>query len=160
MEVCHHKTLETKVSRDALRVLDSLDRWDAKFRGIPVERRRHQRVPYRALVTVYVPDFGPESALFRTALDTWARNLSQGGLSFLFPERLQAKHVVISLNPQSDEPTSFRAEILRTRQVSHGLWEHAVVFVERFEHAPKDDDAGFGDDVSAEEPSEWIPATN
>jgi len=128
--------MNVKQSRDAQRVLDSLDRWDARFRRYVVERRRHQRVPYRTIVTVYVPQGGVETETFRKSVEVWARNLSQSGLCFVHPERLMIRDVAVALNSQSDRPAFFEAQITRVREVHEGFWEHAVVFVRRYSDSP------------------------
>ncbi|NOX53768.1 MAG: hypothetical protein GXP27_04900 [Planctomycetes bacterium] len=93
-------------------------------------------MPYRTIVTVYVPEGGLETGTFRKSVEVWARNLSQSGLCFVHPQRLMVRDVVIALNCQSDRPTFFEAQITRAREVHEGFWEHAVVFARRYTDSP------------------------
>ncbi len=150
--------MTAKQSRTAQRVLDSLERWEARFRGLTVERRRHRRVPYRTVVTIYVPDISGLPGVYSDAIDVWARNLSQSGLCFVHPTRLRSHDVVIALNPDSDRPMLFEAMIVRVREVYDGYWEHAVVFSARVDH-PAAGPAQFGavDREQPAGPSHWMP---
>jgi len=159
MEVRQRIVMSQKESRDALRVLDGLDRWDARFRGFHVERRKHERVPYRTLVAVYVPELHLEGGVFQKSFESWARNLSQGGLSFVCSERLMLKELVVALNPHSDSPSFYRAEISRSRQVQDGFWEHAVEFVQRYTESIATDTPGVARCGETSTPQEWIPTT-
>ena len=153
--------MSAKQSRDAQRVLDSLDRWDARFRGYTVERRRHQRVPYRTVIAVYLPQGNLETGIFRKSVEAWARNLSQSGLCFVHPERLMVREVVVALNCQSEHPTFFEAQITRAREVHEGFWEHALVFVRRYTDSSAAQPPWKHSAVGAPvEPSRWVSTSS
>jgi len=121
-----------KQIRDAHRILDSLDRMDARLKIHYDRQRRHERRAFRAVVTVRialpeVPGCDVESREFQAL----ARDISCGGLSFIHPERLWSNEIRVCLNPEATPGTWFRAEIVRARPVHDGFHEYGVRLIER-----------------------------
>ena len=130
------QTLDPKQMRAALRVLDTLDRWDDRVSDCYRAQRKHARSHYRAMISIVIPP-APEMAnsdLKPSVHQVFARNLSQGGLSFIFHGKLFCNKIVIGL--KSGDPTNWlHAEIVRSREVQDGFWEYGVAFRNRIDSA-------------------------
>lgn len=133
MTVANASCYTPKQARAALRVMDTLDKWDERVGGVYAAQRKHTRNSYRALITIIVPpEFGSSDAASEPVrIQVWARNISQGGLSFIYPGKLSMKSVTLSVNSSSQTPTWFHADVVRAREVQDQFWEHGVAFRER-----------------------------
>lgn len=138
-----------KQARAALRVLDTLDRWDTRFQKHHSRNRAHVRKPYRTIVTLYtgsarplpkddqpsraseVTEQNPGRYCYERCYKAWTRNVSQGGMAFVYPARLPAQAFVVELDLGQEQNAYFRAVLCRVREVQDGFWEHGVAFQER-----------------------------
>ena len=127
------KTVAKAPDLQTRRVLDALD-WRDKRDQHP-QKRQHIRVPCRALISVYVYDCrfqvgAPANKdLF---LRAWTRNISLGGLAFVYPEKLEMNEIVVYLrNDTAKIPAFLKAQVVRSCLVLDGFWEHDVQFVNR-----------------------------
>ena len=138
-----------KQAQAALRVLDTLERWDTRFQKHHARNRAHVRKPYRTIVTLYtgkahplpkddqllrssdVTEQKPERYCYERCYKAWTRNVSQGGMAFVFPARLPEQAFVVELDLGQKQNAYFRAVLCRVREVHHGFWEHGVAFQQR-----------------------------
>lgn len=116
-------------------VLDILDRWDQRMQGHQNQKREFARRPYRTRMTLFIP--GADSVAGECqescSADVWSRNLSQGGLCFIYPNQLNIDKVIICLNPDQGGTQWFHAEIVSSRQVHNDFWEYGIKFAGRAE---------------------------
>jgi len=126
---------ETSLDRAAERVLDTLDRWSERLRGHHSQKRGQTRKSFRKKLTVYVPENEQEAgeAEDNTILETWLRNVSRSGASFVYHEPIRADEVIVCLDLGKGNCTYFRSRITRRRQVHEGFWDYGVKFLERVE---------------------------
>lgn len=120
--------------RSAQRVLDSLDQLESRLQGHYAGKRRHSRVKFRGVAKICFR--GPDQAVLDPATSelcvVHARSLSQSGLSFIYPGRIEEKSVLVGMELQSSELTWFVAEIVRQKEVpGEGFWEYGVKFLQR-----------------------------
>ncbi|MAT16375.1 MAG: pilus assembly protein PilZ [Planctomyces sp.] len=122
-----------KLERSAEEVLSILERWDAKNQGHHTQKRQYSRKPYRTKMTVFIPQsegMAGES-MEATSFTVWSRNISQGGVSFIYPGQLQHGRYLICLDPEKSGSLWFLVEILRSRQVHNEFWEYGANMLER-----------------------------
>ena len=119
-------TIDERETRLAWSVMDMLDRWDARLQGHLTQKREHDRKKFRSLITVLysTSDESDEAA----SIKVWSRNLSQGGMSFVYRGQIKPANVVVCLNPDQGETLWYQAEIMRSRQVHNDYWEYGVRF--------------------------------
>ncbi len=124
-----------KQRRAALRVLDSLDQLDSRLDAHYSGKRKHRRVPFRALGRLVFAEPGetavdPETA---PACQVWVRSLSQSGLSFISPFEITKASLVVGLDVSGCGATTwFVAEVVRSRKTPEGeFYEHGVKFLSR-----------------------------
>jgi len=134
--------------KQALEVLEILDRWDERLQGHHSQMRNHERKKYRTKIAIYLShndqqnndqinndqinndqtdDDCPQY------LSVWCRNISQSGLSFIYHADLKWNHFIICLNPEAEETLWYHAEMTRSRQVHNGFWEFGVKLLNRAE---------------------------
>lgn len=122
----------SKQHRDATRVLDALDRWDNRFEEQFERQRSYDRKPFRGMLKVLLTSHDPAiTPCGRRAIEGWIRNVSQGGLSFVYPGHFQDKRIFVCLNATAEGGIWFQAEVVRSRSVQDGFWEYGVLFIER-----------------------------
>ncbi len=142
-------------------VLAILNRWDQKMQGHQRQKRSSERVQYGVRITLYNRNglAGPDPQ--NSGLSVWSRNVSQGGIGFIYKGRIPHKRIVLCLDPDAGENTWFRAEIVRARQVHQEFWEYGARFVGRTSRdevfAPKES-KGTAKEKSAKEPSSPPPS--
>ena len=121
--------------RGALRVLEILDRLDARLATHYSTLRRHPRRPFRGTATVRLvtgQGDGPQE------LRVWTRSLSESGLSFICPKSLAGRRLQIGLELTPGQSVWLEAEVVRCREVAgEGFWDHGVAFRGRV--APEQD---------------------
>lgn len=120
--------------RSAARVLESLDQLESRLHGHYAGKRRHSRVKFRGIATLCFR--GPDQATIDPATSescvVHARSLSQSGLSFIYPGRIEEKSVLVGMELHSSELTWFMSEIVRQKEVpGEGFWEYGVKFLQR-----------------------------
>lgn len=116
--------------RAAERVLDSLDQLENRMEAHFARQRRHQRVQFRGKATVCIPVQSGKPIRF----NVHARSLSQGGMSFICPEELDAERLIIGLHLADGELRWYHAAIIRKRDVlDEDFWEYGVAFQGRAE---------------------------
>ena len=123
----------SKTERDALRVLDSLDRWDERLNGSYSKEREHNRNSFRGMAIIVLPPI--EGAVGKLAepqkVQVWLRNISQGGLSCIYPGKITHQHVVVGVGTDPARIAWFHSEIVRSREVPEQFWEYGIAFRSR-----------------------------
>jgi hypothetical protein len=122
-------TIADRRNKIANRVLDALDRWSERLDGRSSQKRQYPRKPFRSTITIHLPE--EENAAGEVgnsdSFQAWSRNLSCGGLSFIFHRQIKREKFVICLS-NGKGPLWFNAEVTRARQVHEGFWEYGVAF--------------------------------
>jgi len=131
-ELSEFDVTDPRHAKTAHRVLETLDRWDERLNGSFHGLRKHARSKFFSLVTVLIPasELGGQPGEPPILLKAWCRNISQGGLSFVFPRKLPADRILVGVGVEPNQKW-FQAEIVRTRQVIENYWEHGVAFKSR-----------------------------
>jgi hypothetical protein len=136
-DVQGHATLETytdKQKRAVWRAIELADRCNARTEQGFTQRRKHKRVAVRTVVNVRL--LNSRDAPFDVGggerFRALARDVSQGGLSFLHPELLKTKHILIGVDIPDGGRRWFESEIVRCREIdTEGFWEYGVAFRRR-----------------------------
>src|SRR5690606_29442314 len=95
------------------------------------QKRRHPRVKLYSAVRLYDPDVESLSPSIDHGLTVYLRNISSGGIGFLYKGRIPAKSIVLCLDPDQEASTWFRAKIVRARMVHNDFWEYGAQFTGR-----------------------------
>lgn len=112
--------------RAAQRALDALDRLDTRLGNHYSDRRRHLRRPFRSIATVRLAAAAEETP---REITVWTREISESGMSFISPERIEDEWALIRLEISPGNPVWFVADIIRSRELpSDDFWEHGVAF--------------------------------
>lgn len=124
------KNTQAREEQLAVRVLDILDRWDARLQGHQNQKREFPRSKYRAQVTIYLSESNSLAGECAESmqLHVWARNISQAGLAFIYRGQIEAEKVVVCLDPDTGGRMWFQAEIVRSRQVHNEYHEYGIRF--------------------------------
>lgn len=124
-----------KQNRAAQRVLDTLDRLESRTDTVYRDERRHERRQFRGTAEVRLPDRdGQIDPLNPVTCRVWARCISQGGLSFIHPDRLKAQKCLVGIELPDGRQAWFQADIVRAREVpGEEFWEYGVAFRGRAE---------------------------
>jgi hypothetical protein len=123
------------VDREAVRVLDLLDRWSKRYEEHHAQRRESPRCPVRMSLTIYVGDeqmdlASPES-MEGISMPVWTRNVSRHGMGFICRQKINATEIVFCL-PKAESPGIWiKARVVRSRIVHEGFHEYGVAFLER-----------------------------
>lgn len=118
-----------RVERAVARVLDSLDRQDERLNGHYAVQREHTRHGLRMMASVVLPPKDAQSGSKR--LEVWVRNISPSGMSFIYPQLINGKNLVVGINNPNGSVTWFNAEIMRSRKAIEDFWEYGIAFRER-----------------------------
>ncbi len=115
---------ENLQNRNAMRVIDTLDRWAERLSGHHTQRRSFPRKSLRAQITIYVPEGHAVAGECSDSVSfqAWTRNVSSNGISFVYSRFVKLSKFIISLDTGKG-PIWFNAEIVRSRQVHEGHWE-------------------------------------
>ena len=126
---------ESEMKSKTLETLDALDRWSDRFSGHCSQKRETERFEFRQPILIYVPDAEHEEIEERIddfgMTEGVARNLSQGGLSFIHPEYLPADRIVVALCHDRRQCVYIEGDIVRRRPIHNEFWEYGLKFVER-----------------------------
>lgn len=124
---------EKRMNKAADEVLAILDRWDAKMQGHQTQKRHYARKPYRTKMTVFLPqtDGMAGESSENTSFTVKSRNISQGGISFLYRGALKHDKFLMCLDPEKTGNLWFLVEIVRSRQVHNDFWEYGARLLER-----------------------------
>ncbi|MCA9019028.1 MAG: hypothetical protein KDA74_02715 [Planctomycetaceae bacterium] len=122
------------LQKTAQEVLDTLDRMDSRMDQHYSRLRSHPRNNFRGVVHLCIPD--PDSPVIKpgSGLSTrvWARCISSSGLSFICPDELDAKALLVGIEIPGRDTTWFQAEIKRERLMpDETFWEYGVAFINR-----------------------------
>lgn len=123
-----------KVTRSALRVLDALDRGEARLEDVYNKQRTHARKAFRGLVTVSLSCDAEGQPIPEHTFRAWARNVSQSGVSFVDLRPIKDPQILVGLG-QPESLTWFQGEVVRARRVQDEFWEYGVKFVARMQPA-------------------------
>lgn len=124
-----NETLADRRNKLAVRVLDALDRWSERLDGRAAQKRQYPRKPFRSLITIFLPEednIAGETGESDT-FQAWSRNLSCGGMSFIYHRQIKRDKFIVCLN-NGKGPMWFNAEVTRARQVHEGFWEYGIAF--------------------------------
>lgn len=117
-----------KQNRAINRILDTLDRLEARTSSHYSERRSHERKNFRGLIWLSIADVNQEYDWATTKV--WSRSISQSGLSFIYPMRIYETQIRVGVPVGPDQVTWFRAEIVRHKEVAEEhFWEYGVRFL-------------------------------
>ncbi|QDU82653.1 PilZ domain protein [Polystyrenella longa] len=121
------------LDKTAIEILDMLDRWSDKMRGHHSQKREYPRVSYRTRMTVFSADSESRAgeAAENTSFTVWSRNLSRGGVGFLYHNYLENGKYLLCLDPLQEGQLWFLAEIVRSRKVHNNFWEYGAKLLER-----------------------------
>ncbi len=138
MTFLSHDPTDERTHRRALEILDILDRWNERSKGHFSQKRQYARKSFRSLVIVVTVETAVDAAdtAGLTRLRVWSRNISQGGISFIFPGQITAPEITLSLDPE--EKVWMRGQIVRCRPIHDGFWDYGVKFVGRANPPPPD----------------------
>jgi hypothetical protein len=93
---------------------------------------QHPRSPVRAVINVRLAEPKGASCEWSTPFRAIACDVSQTGLAFLHPERLEAKQILVGIDLPKDGRRWFEAEIVRRREIEgEGFWEYGVALRRR-----------------------------
>jgi hypothetical protein len=124
-------TRSTDKRSEAEQVLEILTRWDQRMQGHQTQKRAANRVTFRAPVLLYPRISTANSESAAAPITVWARNISPGGIGFIYKGRIDVKRIVVCLDPESGETAWFHAEVVRRRQVHNDFWEYGARFTGR-----------------------------
>ncbi|MBI5760513.1 MAG: PilZ domain-containing protein [Planctomycetales bacterium] len=117
----------------AARVLEKLAALDDR-RDPKNPRRDFTRRPYHRVISIqHEQPTANQKTSSPKRCHVLARNISQGGLSFVYPGRLDIPRLLVSPSGPGSEYIWFRAEVVRVREVEDGFWEYGVSFRGRVE---------------------------
>lgn len=127
------ETFDAREERLAAEVIEMLDRWSDRLDGHHGQRREHSRRQFRARVAIYVPESNSMAGecAEATTVRVWARNISQGGLGFVYRGQLHADQLIVCLDPDTAGVHWVHAVVVRARQVHHDFWDYGVKFMGR-----------------------------
>ncbi|QDT39916.1 PilZ domain-containing protein [Stratiformator vulcanicus] len=132
MSVTSVTEFNDKQLRASQRVLDTLDRLDARTDDHYATKRQYERRTFRGQATLLMSTFGDDDV--RRQVKVWTRSISASGLSFICPGIINGDKVVIGLDIPDKETAWFDAEIKRRRKVpDETFWEYGVAFHGRTE---------------------------
>ncbi|MCA9041180.1 MAG: PilZ domain-containing protein [Planctomycetaceae bacterium] len=122
-----------KMNKTAIEVLDMLDRWSDKMAGHHTQKRQYHRVTYRTMMTVYQPyaDQMAGESQESTGFTVWSRNISRGGIGFIYTGQLPLGKYLMCLDPEQAGKLWFLVDIVRTRKVHDKFWEYGAKLLER-----------------------------
>lgn len=122
-----------KLNATATEVLDMLDRWSDRMHGHHTQKRQYHRVPYRTLMTVYIPynDHMAGEANESAGFTVWSRNLSRGGVGFIYTGQLNHGKYLMCLDAAQRGELWFLVEVVRSRKVHDHFWEYGAKLLER-----------------------------
>jgi len=117
--------------RTVTRILDQLDRCNARTEQHYSRIRRHERKPYRGQVSVYVPT--PEQSdppdNRRGVFTAWCYSLSQGGMGFISPNSIELDIVVVGIHLPDGQTRWFRGNVVRKREIpNEEFFDYGVAF--------------------------------
>ena len=92
-------------------------------------RRRHERRSSGIVVTILVPteELNSDEVEEFVRFDGWTHNVSFGGFNFLCVSRIPGNEVLVQSENMSTSIAE--VEIVRSREVIPGLWEHGARFL-------------------------------
>ncbi|MEZ6046594.1 MAG: PilZ domain-containing protein [Planctomycetaceae bacterium] len=124
---------DEKLNKTATEVLDMLDRWSDKMSGHHTQKREYHRVPYRTMMAVYQPHGGhiPGEAEESGGFTVWSRNISRGGIGFIYSGTLSMGKYLMCLDPEQGGKLWFMVEVVRSRKVHNNFWEYGARLLER-----------------------------
>jgi len=122
-------TIAERRNKAATRVLAALDRWSERLDGRSSQKRQFPRKQFRSMVTIYLPEEENVAGEMgdSDSFQAWSRNISCGGMSFIYHRQIKREKFVVCLN-NGKGPMWFNAEVTRARQVHEGFWEYGVAF--------------------------------
>lgn len=122
------------LERSAARTLDTLDKLDERMTTQFSGQRGFQRKQFRGHATIVFPD--PSNPVFSlkdcNSCKVWARSISAGGMSFIYPKEFKPRKIIVGLELGGAELVWFQAEIVRVKEVpEEDFWAYGVAFRDR-----------------------------
>ena len=116
---------------EAQKVIEILNRWDARMKGHQTQKRAHERVSYPVRMCLYNRERTSGTEQAKSGITVWSRNVSPKGIGFVYKGRIEWKRVLLCLDPDSGGATWMHAEIVRSRGVHNEFWDYGVRFIRR-----------------------------
>jgi hypothetical protein len=124
--------LESPQLAAARRVLDELDRLDAREAVLFAAARKYPRHSYRGTVTIRIDE--PALGIYAFEATCFGQSLSVGGLSFIYPAALPVRRLSVTIEMPDGSQRSFEGTVVRTRSFpDDGFWEFGVEFLRRLD---------------------------
>jgi hypothetical protein len=117
--------------RAVTRILDQLDRCNARTEQHYSRVRRHERKPYRGAVSVYVPTAQQPEPMpgIEGVFTAWSYSLSQGGMGFVSPNFIELHNVVVGIHLPDGQTRWFHGDVVRRRQIpNEEFYDYGVAF--------------------------------
>lgn len=125
--------LATDYDKLAEEALETLDRWDQRFKNHCSSKREFQREGFRAKLKARIP-YSTDSKGQPAATGefyVWARNLSQSGVSFIHHKELPLVSLLLCLDSETKGELWYMVKIVRKRQIYNDFWEYGASLEER-----------------------------
>jgi HD-GYP domain-containing protein (c-di-GMP phosphodiesterase class II) len=97
-------------------------------------QRNHARVELKTIITINLPDVEDPFSNLQSGhtFRALTYDVSQGGLSFLYPDPIPAERIIIGLGASDEEKKWFLAKIIHRRSVGDsGFFLHSIAFQQR-----------------------------
>ena len=115
--------------RAAQRAISEAQRTSESVSG---DVRQRPPSPVRAVINIRLAEPEGDSREWSTPFRAIACDVSQRGLAFLHPERLEATQILVGIDLPRDGRRWFEAEIVRCREIEgEGFWEYGVALRRR-----------------------------
>jgi hypothetical protein len=113
------------------RILDQVERCNARTEQHYARVRKFERRPYRGAVTVFLPtpDQLDPPLNGQGTFTAWSYSLSQGGMGFVSLQALDERSIVVGVHLPGGQTRWFRGEIVRKRQIpGEEFFDYGVQF--------------------------------
>ncbi len=110
--------------------MDSLDREETRVKTVYGGQRAHGRKEFRREVTIRFVERDGAGQVSQYETRVMARDISSGGVGFVYPEELPAGELFVGLPGADGQPAIwFKGSIVRRRPMNEeGFWDFGVKF--------------------------------
>ena len=123
-----------KQKRFAYNALDLLNNTRTKADNVYGGQRQFPRKAIKTLVKIHIPDLTNQFANLQSGctFSVITNDISQGGMSFIYPDRVNKESILVELPSAGDEKAWFLGNITCVRDLGDtGFYMHGVSFVKR-----------------------------
>ncbi|HBN75219.1 MAG TPA: hypothetical protein DD473_05265 [Planctomycetaceae bacterium] len=114
--------------RSAQRILDSLDRGEARLQDHYTQVRNYKRASCRKVIHVRISNPGGEPFAF----SVFMRDVSSSGAGFIYPGPIPHDKILIGIPIPGRDDTWFEGVIARRKEfMQEGFWDYGVRFTGR-----------------------------